>query len=148
LSKARSPKPNQREDSANGFRQPHFHLPYSPAYCNNFPISRHPKYLNYKLFNVLAFLSTPASFGFTSVHENYHKPIALPCQECSQQKNPISQQPNSLILDPHSKTTATYPEITLKDNRPFLSRLLRTMSPSASPSPHPKHKYAPNPPQA
>jgi hypothetical protein len=36
----------------------------------------HPKF-NYKIFNVLAFLSTPASFAFTSVHENYHKPIAL-----------------------------------------------------------------------
>jgi hypothetical protein len=77
LLKYRSPKPNQREDSANGFRPPHFHLPYSPAYCNQFAIARTPK-LNYKIFKVLAFLSTPASFGFTSVHENYHKPIALP----------------------------------------------------------------------
>jgi hypothetical protein len=68
----------------------------------------HPK-LNYKFFKVLAFLSTPASFAFTSVHKNYHKPIALPCQEFSQQKNPMSQQPGSWILDPHSKTTATSP---------------------------------------
>jgi hypothetical protein len=36
-----------------------------------------PPTLNYKIFKVLAFLSTPASFGFTSVHENYHKPLAL-----------------------------------------------------------------------
>jgi len=76
LLKDRSPKPYQREDSANGFRPPHFHLPYSPAYCNPFAIARTSQ-INYKIFQVLAFLSTPASFAFTSVHKNYHKPIAL-----------------------------------------------------------------------
>ena len=84
---SRSPKPNQREDSANGFRPPHCHLPYSPAYCNQFAISGHPQ-LNYKIFNVLAFLSTPASFAFTSVHKNYPRPLALPLSRVLPAKKP------------------------------------------------------------
>jgi hypothetical protein len=40
----------------------------------------------------------------------------------------MSQQPGSWILDPHSKTTATSADITLKDDRPFLSKLLGTIS--------------------
>jgi len=61
----------------------------------------------------------------------------------------MSQQPGSWILDPHSKTTATSADITLKDDRPFLSRWLGTISNRPLHAcPHPKHKYAPNPPQA
>ncbi|NJM60701.1 MAG: hypothetical protein HC849_11630 [Oscillatoriales cyanobacterium RU_3_3] len=37
--KGRSPKPSQGEASENGFRQPHFELHYSLAYCNAFAIT-------------------------------------------------------------------------------------------------------------
>jgi hypothetical protein len=59
----------------------------APLIATSSQLRGHPKYLNYKIVKVLAFLSTSASFAFTSVHKN-HKPIALPLSRVLPAKKP------------------------------------------------------------